>query len=393
MATTRRGSPRDLIGELRQSPGQFRFFQAVRLLALAEPAAEHSRTGLPANLRFRTPASLAFPASEITRLAPQTLPGRTFPGQPPDSIPDSDAPDGGAQPGHHAAESRPLLHMEVACLGLTGPSGVLPTPYTELLIERRVHHRDDGAHAFLDLFSHRSLALFYAAWRKYRFHIGHEQGEAHSFQLGLEAIAGVATSTAGPNTRCRPRSPGSAEDSDANSESLPPGIGSETFIHYAGLLARRPVSASALAGIVRGLFDVDARLQQFVGHWITIPAEEQTRLGSANAILGESACAGQRVWDAQSRCRLHLGPLTAAKFETFLPGRAGNLALAELLRFCFGHGLAIDLQLQLDRREVPAARLGSATGTDGAARLGQTLWLTRESPAHDPDDACFALIA
>ena len=400
MAATRRGSPRDLIGELRRSPQKFRFFQAVRLLALAEPAARRRGTGVPADLRFRTPASLAFPASEITSFG-------SLPSAAPHASHDVQAPQAAqsaarraeaiAEHAHVGPEARTsqaalLQQMEVACLGLTGPSGILPAPYTELLIERRVHHRDDSAHAFLDLFSHRSLALFYAAWRKYRFHIAHERGEAHSFELGLTAITGLAAAATGSASHGVTRAGEAnkaAEDNRAAEHALAPA----TFLYYAGLLARRPVSASAFATLVGDLFRIKAELQQFAGHWIAIPEAEQSRLGSASAVLGDSACAGARVWDAQSRCRLRLGPMSAAKYDAFLPGRPGHQALGELVQHCFGHSLAMDLQLQLDRHEVPRARLASTDTPAATGRLGQTLWLAGSPFPHDPDDARFALIA
>lgn len=404
MAATRRDSPRDLIGELRRSPQKFRFFQAVRLLALAEPAARRRSTGVPADLRFRTPASLAFPASEVTSFGspPSAAPHASHDAQAAqraaerasrhvDAIPDH--ADVGAE--SRAPEAAPVQQMEVACLGLTGPSGILPAPYTELLIERRVHHRDDSAHAFLDLFSHRSLALFYAAWRKYRFHIAHERGEAHSFELGLTAITGMASTAAGSASH---DVTGAGEAGEANKMAGVDGAGAHalapaTFLYYAGLLARRPVSASAFATLVGDLFHIKAELQQFAGHWIAIPEAEQSRLGSASAVLGDSACAGARVWDAQSRCRLRLGPMSAAKYDAFLPGRPGHQALGELVQHCFGHTLAMDLQLQLDRHEVPRARLASTDTPAAAGRLGQTLWLAGSALPHDPDDARVALIA
>ena len=65
-------------------------------------------------------------------------------------------------------------------MGLTGPSGVLPRHYTELLykIERDV--RTPEKHAlrdWFDLFNHRFVSLFYRAWEKYRFYIPFERGD------------------------------------------------------------------------------------------------------------------------------------------------------------------------------------------------------------------------
>ena len=385
MAAASRGRPRDLIGELRRSPQQFRFFQAVRLLALAEPERCRGDAPLPDNLRFRTPASLAFPASEIGALldivGPRTdtaATPRTAETRSPPLADEADTTEAAA-----VIERR----MEVACLGLTGPAGALPTPYTELLIERRMQYRDDSAHAFFDLFSHRSLALLYGAWRKYRFHLAHEQGDDDSFSRGLRAVTGVGLERQAP-------SPQTANGGEAASPEASSQLPANTLLYYAGLLARRPTSASAIVTLVRGFFGVPAELQQFVGQWVAVPAAEQTQLGTQSARLGESACAGQRVWDQQTKCRMRLGPLPAARYRDFLPGGPGAAALSELLRFCVGNNLGCDLQLVLDQAEVPAPQLASpATAEAGAARLGHSLWLASRSLRGDPDDAVFSLLA
>jgi len=162
LAPPSRRNPLDLIAALEAEPHRFPFFQAVRLLALAAPDAGDPLF-LPADVRFRTPASLAFPASDLV-----------------------------------AARRRDgLLELDVAFLGLTGPAGALPHAYTEALLERRHRHRDGTLHAFLDLFSHRACGLFFAAWRKYRFPIAFEQGLGDRFSGRLMDLLPVRPAPAG----------------------------------------------------------------------------------------------------------------------------------------------------------------------------------------------------
>jgi type VI secretion system protein ImpH len=137
MATPRRRPDPPLDEELFKTPYRFDFLQAVRLLQRASGEVEPvGRAGPPRKeaVRFRVHQSLAFPPSEIQALEPSNDP------------------------------ARPPL-MTVAFLGLTGPTGVLPQCYTELMIERN-RAGDRTAAAFFDLFNHRLISLFYRAWEK-----------------------------------------------------------------------------------------------------------------------------------------------------------------------------------------------------------------------------------
>jgi type VI secretion system protein ImpH len=91
---------------------RFDFFQAVRVLARLYPERKAiGRSAAPSDevVRLRSLLSLAFPPSAVAEIRR----------------------DAGAGP----------VDMHVAFMGLTGPMGVLPRHYTELLLER-VH--DDG---------------------------------------------------------------------------------------------------------------------------------------------------------------------------------------------------------------------------------------------------------
>ncbi|WP_029770874.1 type VI secretion system baseplate subunit TssG [Pseudogulbenkiania sp. MAI-1] len=337
MASPSRRSPRDLTQALARDASQFGFFQAVRLLGLCEGSRRQRRT-LPARLRFRTLASLSFPASELVQYQP--------------------ADEEGAVP----------AEMTVSFMGLTGPSGVLPTAYTELLLERRQQFRDTTLHAFLDLFSHRAIALFYAAWRKYRFWLAEEAGEQDGFSRNLLDLAGVGLS----------RLRGQAAQDGLLDERL--------FIYYAGLLSQKPLSALTLQTLVEGLFGTRAQLQQFAGQWLEVPLAEQSRLGSQSCELGVSLFAGGRQWDRQTKLQLRLGSLRRAQFEALLPGGDGARALQALMQFAVGHQLAVDVQLVLDKRDVPPARLDA----DSPLRLGASSWLGAQ--AADPDHVRYALL-
>ena len=147
---------------------RFEFFQAVRLLerVFAErgPVGRDVRPGEEV-VRFRAHNSLTFPPSSIDDL--------------------SRSEDGGP------------ATMVVAFMGLTGPSGVLPRHYTELVLEEE-RRRERGLAAFFDVFNHRMISLFYRAWQKYRVPIAHEQASRpgaapDQFTESLYAHFGMAT--------------------------------------------------------------------------------------------------------------------------------------------------------------------------------------------------------
>ncbi|MDR3212509.1 MAG: type VI secretion system baseplate subunit TssG [Azoarcus sp.] len=339
--------PRDLVTELTRNAARFGFFQAVRLLALDARHYGVKRSGqLPARLRFRTVASLAFPASEVRDYRPV----------------DPDEP----------ADAQARDEMTVAFMGLTGPSGALPHSYTELLIERRQFHRDTGLHAFLDLFSHRAIALFYSAWRKYRYWLSVEDGEPDGFTRNLLDFAGVGL--------------GDLRAQLGNDKTA--GVEEKLFAFYAGLLSQKPLSAQAMLTVIGGFFGVPAELDQFVGQWNEVPLSEQSALGGDACALGSSAFAGDRMWDRQTKIRLRMGPMRREKFERLLPGNAGAQALRSLVHFMVGHGLACDVTLALDRRDVPAPQLDD----DAPLLLDGNIWLNTEAPAHDPDDMRYRLL-
>lgn len=335
-------SRRHLIDELAQDASRYEFFQAVRLLGLAARRPDGEK---PRRLRFRTPAALAFPPSELVRFDPAATSG----------TPDDRARD----------------EMTVAFLGLVGPSGVLPAVYTELLVERRHLRRDGAAHAFLDLFNHRAMSLFYRAWHKYRCWLAVEAGADGATRHVLD-LAGFGLD----RLRARLGMPDIA------------GIDEAFLTRHAGLFAQKPLSAHAAASLVEAFAKVPTTFVPFVGQWIELPPGERTRLGGAANVLAHSAVVGGRMRDRQGKVRLRLGPMRRPQFERFLPGTSGAEALRALLRLALGFGLAADITLVLDRRDTPEPRLAQ----QARLRLGATLWLVADVPPDDLDQVSYQLL-
>lgn len=360
MASPSRRSHRDLIRELVADGPRFKFFQAVRLLGLGR--ADDQEGAIPPELRFRSLLSLAFPPSEITRVEREVARAPGLTETPPPEGEEAVSPD----------QEDERLSMTVAFMGMTGPAGVLPTAYTELLLERRNQYRDHSAHRFLDIFTHRAVSLFYQAWRKHLFYLPYEAGGPDRFSRNILDIVGVGLR----HLQQRLIHEGQ-------------GIPDRFLIHYAGLLSQKPISAVNIAAVVSGYFAVPARLDQYIGQWIHFPQEEQTRLGHQANSLGSSAFVGERQWDRQNKTRMELGPLSYPEFLQFMPGERGLAALRELLQFCLGLTTDCDVRLVLRKEEIPPPVIAR----DQPLRLGLNSWLDAPARSRDVDDVEFVVLS
>jgi type VI secretion system protein ImpH len=239
----------------------------------------------------------------------------------------------------------------VAFMGLTGPLGVLPNVYTELLIER-LRRKDRALHDFLDLFNHRFISFFYRAWEKYRFPVAYDRDRGDG-QFTASLFALINMGTRGLRNRM----------------SLP----DEGLLCYGGLIAQRPHSASAIAAVIGDYFRVTASIEQFSGQWLKLDAGSMTSLGRANNVLGSSAVAGARVWDCQSKFRMRVGPLSYQQFIDFLPLGSAFKPVMDLIRLLAGPELDFDVQLVLKAEEVPGSI--AATRDKRKSMLGWNSWL------------------
>jgi type VI secretion system protein ImpH len=349
-----------LLDQLFSEGYEFDFFQAVRVLERAYPKRRPVGRRFPPReeiVRFRAHLSLSFPPSSIYEVERPKAP---------------DLP--------------PLLTMTF--LGLTGPSGVLPRHYTEMLIRLDRETRGPERYAlraWLDQFNHRFASLFYRAWEKYRFHVVYESGAAFrpdpdTFSRSLFSFVGLNSPTLRERLRVSTRERVLAEIDDL------------ALLHYAGLLARRPRTAVGLAQLLRDYFELPLEVQQFRGRWLQLDAGSQTRLGAANCAMGLDAVAGERVWDVQSKLRLRLGPLRREQFDDLLPDRSPApqrktfFLLVQLARLYLGPDFDFDLQLVLRKEDVPACRL---TPEGLGARLGWNTWLGSEPRTRDAEDPVF----
>ena len=334
-----------------EQTGRFEFFQAVRLLhrifAHRAPVGYASDPEREA-LRFRSSLDFGFPPTEIRRMDEGIGRRSVGPGE-------SDG----------EADERPL-EMTVAFMGVATPSsfGSLPLRYTE-------HIRDqerDGHGAirdFLDLFNHRFISLFYRAWEKHNLPVSHERKERGKVEEVLYSLMGLG------------------QGSLAGRLALP----DRALLFRAGLLGRKPLTASCLERLIQSYFDAPAEVTPFMPRWHQLAEEDRTRLGGANTRLGDEAVLGDTVHLIQHGFRVKLGPLRWNLFKDLLPVGSGFSALVDLVRLAVGSELEFDIQLIQGAANVPELRLSSDPGEN--AYLGWSSWLKSRPFDHDPSDVIF----
>ena len=300
----------------------YSFYQAVHLLETFSPEKKKLGTTLQPGkeaVRFSVKPGLAFPASDISRLAP-------------------------------AKDDTQPAQMEVAFMGLIGPAGVLPHCYNELALER-VSKKDQTLVDFLNIFHHRLISLFYLAWKKNKFSINFQPGARDRLSKNLLSLCGLGTKA------LRGRI----------------GLPEESLSYFSGLLSRQVPTAAAIQSTVEHFSGTKAEIEQFVQRLIPLDDDDQTRIGKANCALGIDTICGTRVWECQTKFRVSLLSMKLADFKRFLPDGDLHRPIFSLVKYMVGMEYEFDMIFYLKKEEVPDCSLGQLGSQ--ASRLGWTTWI------------------
>jgi type VI secretion system protein ImpH len=334
--TDRRQASPDLRSRVVGEGRFFDFFQLVYLLEryLGE-SAPVGRLGPLKNegVRFKPDTSLGFSASDISRVE---TPGED----------------------EKKREEQWAYRLVVTFMGLYGVTSPAPTYLSEL-----VGFTDVDAEPltdFLDLFNHRILSLYYRSWVKYRYPYRYEPG-------GMDQLSGYLLSFVGLG--------------DPEARKLV-GVPAQRLLSYIGLLAMRTRPPVSLKLLVEDYFgDVAAEVKELVFRWVPIPPERQNRLGRANSSLGVDCTLGSRIPDRSGKVRIALGPMSFARYTTFLPEADSFADLCSIANLWVFKRFEYDTEMIVKREEVPPLKLDPA----GPPRLGWTSWLTATGGApRDP---------
>ncbi|MCA9068077.1 MAG: type VI secretion system baseplate subunit TssG, partial [Planctomycetaceae bacterium] len=157
--------------ELQSHPWSFQFLQVLRRLENENAAYPRLGTSLhPADdpVRLRQTPGMEFAPANLTEFRPAELPRANDL----DQHPTTD-------------------EFSVRFLGLLGPNGPLPLHFTEYALERERHNEDSTFRAFLDVFHHRMLLLFYRAWASAQPTVQYDRPDEDHFAIALGSLLGI----------------------------------------------------------------------------------------------------------------------------------------------------------------------------------------------------------
>ena len=322
-------APREPFEALAAEPYRYDFFHALRWIEAAHPDKPRLGTARKPSdepLRLGQMPDLSFAPSTLSSFKVQSD------GRPP--------------------------RLEVRFFGLFGPNGALPLHLTDHARERILHHGDHTLARFADIFHHRLLLLFYRSWAQAQPTVSLDRPKQDRFADYVGSLIGIG----GPAWRQRDAAPDHIK------------------LYFAGQLSRQVRNAEGLASLLSGYLQQPVRIESFVGHWMQLPFSERTRMergGSISSKLGSGAVLGGKVWDRQHKFRVHIGPLSLAQYESFLPNGQAMAGVTALVRQYFNLELDWDVRLHLRSEDVPTARPGLS------GRLGWTSWVgKRQQTGH-----------
>ncbi len=266
--------------------------------------------------------------------------------------------------------------LEVSFFGLFGPCGALPQHYTQKMMQQ-VRNRDYAMRDFLDMFNHRFISFFYRAWEKHQYGVSFETASsADAEDTVTKALWALIGGRIG-------------DKDDAGRDRLH--VADSTFLFYAGHMANRRTSAEGLRLIVQHAFGLKTKISQFVGQWMYLSTNDQSRVGRAPVgmslgnQLGRDTIAGSRVWDNQNKFRVCLGPVTWTQFQSLTPLSDRLRKIADVTRRYVGAQYDFDFLIILGARHVRGTQLGD----EQSSLLGWNTWLGKWPHEHDSKDAIF----
>lgn len=325
----------DILQRLSKEPYRFDFYQAVRHIECQhndKPRLGETLRPSDDSIRFGQQPSMIFAPSSIASI----------------------------QLEKNENNNNELIRMQVYFFGMFGPNGALPLHLTQYTQDRQRTARDEALGHFIDIFHHRLLSLFYRTWANKEPTVHYDRPDEDRFHHYLGAMLGIGSPA--------------LQNRDAMHDN--------SKLHYAGHLSAQTRHAEGLTAILQAFFNVPVRLTECVGEWLTIPKQSRCYLGINNegGTLNEDAVLGGKSWQRQYKFSVHIGPMKLTEYEALLPKKKKHKQIATLIKNYLGLELTWDLNLILNKHDIPKTRLGQY------GQLGWSSWLHNQPPRIDASD-------
>jgi type VI secretion system protein ImpH len=305
-----------LLEELCSAPSTFAFAQAVEIARRWLRSEGFSPS--PTAFRYSVNPALAFPPGDIAGFAVV-----------------------------QRAHAPPQVALTLNLVGLHGAGSPLPAYFTEHIAQ----HADesDALREFFDIFNHRLVSMLHATWEKYRYYTLYEK-------LASDRLSGYFFGFIGAGYR------------ELRNENV---LHWPRLMAYMGLIAFNSESEGSLEAILRHYFSHDSiTIVPCITRWISVPEDQQNRLGECNCALGGDFIMGDAMSNQTGKFRIRIEDLTWARFNTFLPSGESFTELRTLVALVLKSRLDFDVELRLRPDEIHPWIL-----EDGSeCRLGWSMW-------------------
>lgn len=333
MGTYLRGTTPPLKDQIYKETYAFEFVQIVRILTTLKKGTfspGEQTDPQKESVFFKSNASFSFSSSDISSLVPR--------------------------------ENLPPI-LTVNFLGIAGIQGPLPTPYTQILLDR-LHAGDSTFRDFLDIFNHRLISILYRIRKKYRLSLSDVKASDSPVGKMLRAFLGF----------------GFKKPLLENQYS----ISDSALVGMAGLFWDAYPSKAGLQSILNNYFKLPVSIKDFKGRWISFKRSQWTTLGSKAGnynSLGQNCILGKSEWDKIGALTITIGPLSLSQFTSFFRDQMAFRNLCDLTTLYVGFGITFDLNLILKKEDVPPLTLGESS------YLGWRTWLKTKPFTTDANGA------
>ena len=217
------------------------------------------------------------------------------------------------------------IKLTINLISIAGSQGPLPTPYTELVMDR-LKQKDLGFNDFLDIFNHRLGLIYYKIYKN--FTPGFDLCSPHKSLFGKSILA-----LSGLNL----------------SYHMVENVSKRVFLKYSGILWQQPRSAVGLEQILCDFFKVNAKIYSFQGKFMNIDSKDWSVIGinhkAKNNILGQTTILGKQAWIVSSHMIIEIGIFNESWIESFLKGGTAYSHLKAFVHHYCGENYTFDLHL------------------------------------------------